>query len=120
MTGEELIQEGDRLARPCVHLCRAGVADTFTAWWRGPGVVPAPSGNYQHWLTVDCRLLPPGVGPAAGCLSVYTEATDRHGTAAHDPATTLPAVSRGGSPALRPPHPFAAPAGSRVPLRFGR
>jgi len=81
MTGEALIAEGCRLARPCVHLRPDGDQTKLAAVWRGPGQVPAPDGDYEHWLTIDCRFLPVGVGPSSGCMSVYTENVDHTGGA---------------------------------------
>jgi hypothetical protein len=73
MTGSELIAEAERLARPCVLLRSNGPADRFAAVWRGPGLVPAPGGFFRHWLTIDCRFFPEGLGLSTGCLSIYTD-----------------------------------------------
>ena len=97
MTGDALIAEGRRLARPCVHLRPNGASSNFAALWRGPGLVPPPAGDYQHWLTIDCRFLPAGVGPSGGCLSVYTDNHDRYGAAGYDPSAALDSA-RGGRP----------------------
>lgn len=96
MTGQELWGEAHRLARPCVWLRPEGPADDFAAVWGGPGVVPPPKkGAYRHWLTVGCWsykefLHRKGlkVGPAQGCLSVYTDEGDG-GVAVHDPRAKL-------------------------------
>lgn len=109
MTGDDLIAEGERLARPCVHLCPAGDPSAAAAVWRGPGVVPPPGDGYEHWLSIDCRFLPVGAGPSSGCLSVYTEDDDRHGAVTHDPSASLSSV-RGGRPL------YACPARSLPPL----
>jgi hypothetical protein len=90
MTGAELIAEGERLAKPCVLLKATGPDDALAAIWGGPGVVPAPYGFYRHWLSIDCRFLPAGLGPSAGCLSVYTdEEHTETGAAVHDPSKSL-------------------------------
>ena len=89
MTGEELIAEGRRLARPCVHLRSDGELGNLAAMWGGPGQVACPTPEHTHWLTVDCRFLPHGVGPRSGCLSVYTDDEDRFGVAIHDPLASL-------------------------------
>jgi hypothetical protein len=82
MTGTELIAEGEHLAKQCVLLTSNGVEQEFAAVWRGPGIVPAPPGPYRHWLTIDCRFLPRGIGPSLGCLSVYTDEESCEGGAA--------------------------------------
>jgi len=117
MIGAELIAEGERLAKPCVLLKAAGPDDAFAAVWGGPGVVPAPPGPYRHWLSIDCRFMPIGLGPPAGCLSVYTdEEHTETGAAIHDPSKVL-----SGSPRQR--RLYAHPARSLPPLegvfRFG-
>src|ERR1700722_19795833 len=73
MTGSELIVEAERLARHSVVLRDTGMQDRLAAVWGGPGLVAGPSGTSRHWLSVDCRFLPAGVGPSIGCLSVYTD-----------------------------------------------
>ena len=76
MTGGELIAEAERLARPCVLLRDKGPEDRLAAVWGGPDLVPAPEGSFRHWLTVDCRFLPVGLGPRKGCLGVYSDEDD--------------------------------------------
>jgi hypothetical protein len=88
MTGEALIAEGRRLARPCVHLCPKGKAADAAAVWRGPGLVPPPGDDYEHWLSIDCRFLPAKVGPKSGCLSLYTD-EDLTGAVTYDPDVVL-------------------------------
>jgi hypothetical protein len=95
MTGAALIAEGQRLAHPCVHLCPEGEPSNFAAVWRGRSQVPAPDGDFEHWLTIDCRFLPPGVGPTSGCLSIYTDNKDRFGTAVHDGSARLEQTRQG-------------------------
>jgi hypothetical protein len=109
MTGDAMIAEGRRLARPCVHLRPTGRAARAAAVWRGPGLVPPPGDGYEHWLSIDCRFLPAGAGPPSGCLSVYTENGDRYGAVTHDPAAVL-SPGRGGRLL------YAHPAESLPPL----
>lgn len=109
MTGAALISEGQRLARPCVHLLPQGEWKDFAAVWRGRGQIPAGESHYEHWLTVDCRFLPAGVGPSSGCLSVYTDDEDRFGKVVHDASALLEQTPKG-----RPL--FAHPTTSLPPL----
>jgi hypothetical protein len=109
MTGAALITEGQWLARPCVHLRPDGEQTALAAIWRGPGQVPVPAADFEHWLTIDCRFLPTGVGPTTGVASVYTEFGDRYGVMAHDPATSL-TLMPGGRPL------YAHPTTSLPPL----
>jgi len=90
MTGEQLREEGDRLARPCVWLCETGYNRDVGAAWGGPGIVPAPDKALRHWLSVDCFWYKEvlhhyghKIGPPAGVLSVYTD-DDGGGVAVHD------------------------------------
>lgn len=92
MTGAPLIVEGQRLARPCIHLCPQGEPSNFAAVWWGPGQIPAGG---RHWLTIDCRFLPSGVGPSSGCLSIYTDEEDRFGKAVHDGSARLERTREG-------------------------
>jgi hypothetical protein len=91
MVDPELVTEAERLARPCVLLRRTGAPETLAAVWGGPGIVPAPDGEFLHWISVDCRFLPPGVGPSSGVLSVYTDEGLDGGFVGHDPAARLSA-----------------------------
>ncbi len=116
MTGDELIGEGKRLARPSVHLKGFGDEACVAGVWGGPGQVPAPGEGYEHWLTIDCRHLPEGVGPRSGCLSVYSDESECVAAVAHDPTASL--LTQAGSQLL-----FAHQAISMPPLdavfRFG-
>jgi hypothetical protein len=79
-----------RLARPSVLLKRSSDAGPPAGVWGGGGIVPAPSGPFRHWLSVDCRFLPAGLGPSCGILSVYTNEEDCvSGYAGYDPTATL-------------------------------
>jgi hypothetical protein len=78
------------LARPSVLLKRSPDAGPPAGVWGGDGIVPAPSGPFRHWLSVDCRFLPVGLGPSGGILSVYTNEDDCvAGHAAYDPTAKL-------------------------------
>jgi hypothetical protein len=94
MTGEQLIAEGRRLARPCVYLCTSG--DHFAAIWGGKGVVPGGDGPYRHWLSVACSYIPGGEAKPSGCLSIYTDEDDcDSGIVALDDSLTLPEWAEG-------------------------
>ena len=96
MTGKDLIAEGQRIARPSIHLRPDGESDHLAAIWRGPGQVPCLTPEHTHWLTIDCRFLPPGVGLKTGCLSVYTDDDKcQGGVALHDPLATLVVSGKG-------------------------
>jgi hypothetical protein len=89
MTGEQLIAEGRRLARPCVYLRISG--QHVAAIWGGEGIVPCGDGPYRHWLSIACRYIPAGTDGRAGCLSIYTNETDCvSGIVAVDDSLTLP------------------------------
>jgi hypothetical protein len=74
MTGDQLIAEGRRLARPCSYLRTSG--ENFAAIWRGEGIIPCGDGSCRHWLTIDCRYIPEGEAQLSGCLSIYTNKDD--------------------------------------------
>ena len=116
MTGNALIAEGERLARPCVHPCPTGERTSVAAIWRGQGLVAPPGDGYTHWLSIDCRFLPIGTGPSAGCLSVYAEEDDRYGVVTHDPAAILSAT-RGGRELYARPAMLSLPPLEAVFLR---
>jgi hypothetical protein len=89
-TGAELIAEGEQLAKPSVLLKASGSDDQFAGVWGGRGFVPAPTGQVRHWLTIDCRFLPVGLGPSTGCLSIYTnEEKSDSGLAQHSARAEL-------------------------------
>ena len=93
MTGEELIEEAKRLARPCVYLTGQQSDNQEVAGvWGDPGLVPAPSEEYRHWLTVDCRFLPEGFSDLpAGCMSIYVDEEEEGGLVALNPSLHLSA-----------------------------
>jgi hypothetical protein len=109
MEMRELIVASQLLARPCVLLKRAGPADSFAGIWGGAPVVPGPSGPFFHWLSVDCRFIPAGIGPEMGVLSVFTNEADcESGAVAFDASAKLagPSESRlfaHGAQSLPPP-----------------
>lgn len=88
MTGEQLLAEGQRLARPCVYLRRSG--NDLAAIWGGEGIVPCGDGPYRHWLTIDTRYIPGARGQQPACMSVYTNEEDcESGVVAVDHASRL-------------------------------
>src|SRR5438094_211224 len=91
MSQHELAAAAEQLARDCVLLKKSGVAESFAGVWGGLGIVPAPEGPFRHWLSIDCRFFPAGLGPSMGILSVYTNEDDTcvSGVATHDPMATL-------------------------------
>lgn len=90
MDAPELLALAKWLARPCVLLKRAGSPDRLAGVWGGQAIVPGPSGPYRHWLSVDARFLPAGLGPGAGVLSVFTNEDDcASGVVAFDPSAKL-------------------------------
>ena len=94
MTPDQLIAEGQRLARPCVYLRTLG--GEFAGVWGGEGVVPpSEDGPYRHWLSIRMRFIP-GYAGRAGCLSVYTSEDDS-GTdlVAEDEYVELPDLTEG-------------------------
>lgn len=108
MDDTERIAEAERLARDCVLLKRFGSEDRLAGVWGGPGIVPAPDGPFRHWISIDCRFLPIGLGPSVGVMSVYTNVQDCvSGLVAYDSTASL-VVS--GEPAL-----YAWPARSIPP-----
>ncbi len=76
MTGSELIAEAEQLARSCVLLRSEGPKDHLAAVWGGSGLIPALEGSFHHWLSVDCRFFPDGLGLSEGYLSVYSDEED--------------------------------------------
>jgi hypothetical protein len=91
MTGDQLIEEGRRLARPCVYLRSTG--KEFAGIWRGEGIVPQKdlNGDDQHWLTIDANYLPFDSPRLTGCLSVYTNSEGSSGAVHFDKMMSLPA-----------------------------
>ncbi len=90
MTKLELLNAAQSLARPCVLLKRSGSANSFAAVWGGPGVLPSPNGSFRHWLSVNCRFMPAGLGPSRGVMSVFTnEAQCVGGVVAFDSSAVL-------------------------------
>ncbi|MDX2004258.1 MAG: hypothetical protein SFU83_03185 [Meiothermus sp.] len=73
MTLERLIEEAHKLARPSVNLEPFGEDSQFAAVWGGKGIVGSEKRkrNHRHWISVDCRFLPPGFDGLTGVFSVY-------------------------------------------------
>ena len=87
MTGEELLQIGRGLARPCIYLL--GVGEKLAAVWGGRGVAPPPEG-LRHLISLDRRWIPANLGRGSGCLSVYVDDEDcATGVAAVDESASL-------------------------------
>jgi len=98
MTGEQLIEEGQKLARPCVYLNAVGEGEVV-ALWGGPGVIAAPEGPYKHWLSLDCQFLPQNPANLTGCISIYTDEEDLEGgVVASDEFMSLPPAENGSIP----------------------
>jgi hypothetical protein len=94
MTGDQLIDEGLRLIRPCVYLRTSG--KDFAAIWGGKGIVQCEEGPFRHWLSIDTRHVPGFQGEPKQCLSVYTNTDDcETGVVAADETRTLPQRSDG-------------------------
>ncbi len=78
MNIDQLIEEARKIARPCVDLTQDDNG-VLAAIWDGPGLVEnrvAPScssGIFRHWLSWDCRFMPPEFEDLRGCLSLYME-----------------------------------------------
>ncbi len=95
MTGDELIQEGRRFARPCVTLDNGGTGEAV-AVWGGAGTVPAPDGPYRHWLSVGCRFLPQRPLGLSGVFSIYSNEGDGEtGVMAVDGSASISAIYGG-------------------------
>lgn len=108
MTGDDLIAEGLRLARPCVYLRTTG--EDFVAFWAGKGIVPCEQRPFRHWLSISSRCILSSEGEASGCLSIYTNEDDCiAGVVTVDQHRELPEASDG----IRL---YAHPASSMPPL----
>jgi len=91
MDTSELLAAAQRLARPCALLKRSGPADRLAGVWGGPPIVAGPSGPFRHWLSVDCRFIPEGIGLWSGVLSVFSNQDDcESGVVAINSAAKLP------------------------------
>ena len=98
MTGEQLLEEGQKIARPCVYLNDVGEGE-IAALWGGAGVVESPEGPYKHWLSLDCQFLPQNPANLTGCLSIYTDEEDiEGGIVAPDANISLPSAENGSIP----------------------
>jgi hypothetical protein len=94
MTPDQLIAEGQRLARPCVYLRTLG--GELAGVWGGEGIAPpSDDGPYRHWLSISTRFVP-GYAGRAGCLSVYTNEDDcETGIVVEDEHIELPEFAEG-------------------------
>ncbi len=72
MSDNQLLLEGHRLARPCIHLVDQP-ADTavIMAVWGGSGPNNDLPDGSEHLFTVDCRYLPPKLTAITGYISLY-------------------------------------------------
>ncbi|MEW4566640.1 hypothetical protein AB1L88_02115 [Tautonia sp. JC769] len=94
MTGDQLIDEGRRLARPCVYLRSTG--EHLAGIWGGDGIIPCGDGPYRHWLSIGTQYIPDGRSKSPGCLSIYTNEDDcTTGIVAVDAERILPEASEG-------------------------
>jgi hypothetical protein len=94
ITGDQLIAEGLRLARPCLYLRTTG--EDFAALWGGEGIIPCEEGPFRHWLSISTRYIPGSEGKRSVCMSIYTNEDDCvTGAVAVDDARTLPEISDG-------------------------
>jgi len=92
MDTKKLVAEGERLARPCLHLSPDSRAGRMTGIWGGAGVLEPPAGPFTHWFTIDCRWLATQGMPLEGLLGVYANEDDCNtGAVVHDPGARLPA-----------------------------
>jgi hypothetical protein len=90
MEDSALVALAERLARPCVLLKHTGNEDQFAGIWGGPAIVSGPGEPFRHWLSVDCRFVPDGLGPANGVLSVFANEEDcASGVVTFDAAASL-------------------------------
>lgn len=69
LTPDELIAEGQQLARPAVALYDKG--KQYAAVWRGSGVVSPGPGEWRHWISLDTRFLPDNPRKLGGVISLY-------------------------------------------------
>ena len=93
----EFLAEARHLARPAVALSTEG--HDYAASWRGTGVVSPPEGEWEHWISLDTRLLPENPHRRRGVMSVYLclEDGERFHQVAimHDGRATLPRETDG-------------------------
>jgi hypothetical protein len=95
MDAQELIAEGERLARPCLILSDKKESGKYTGVWGGEGILKSGPGSWMHWITIDCGWLSKQGIPLNGLLSVYTDESDESttesgGIVVHDPSRRLP------------------------------
>jgi len=73
LSGDELLAEVQKMARPCIHLTSNPEDGPFAGVWRGPGIVPIDLPEHEHWITLDCVRLPEEFAShqLTGAASVY-------------------------------------------------
>jgi hypothetical protein len=98
ISGFDLINEGQRLARASFHLVRNPGAGQQAALWSGHGPGEAPAAYPRHWLTINSRYLPPAVRQR-GSISIYTaQHTITEGLVVSREGERLPASAPGSTP----------------------
>jgi hypothetical protein len=78
LSGELLLTEVQKMARPCVHLTNNPGDGRFAGEWQGPGIVPVELADHEHWITLDCASLPEEFTshPLTGAASVYVNRSE--------------------------------------------
>jgi hypothetical protein len=94
---DELIAEGERLARQAVALYDEG--EKYAAIWRGSGVVSPGKGEWRHWISIDAQCLPDNPRKLRGVVSLYEWFGDDDRMSelkiVHDAQATLPKKTDG-------------------------
>jgi hypothetical protein len=91
MGPDELIAEGERLARPCLLLSDQQDSGSYTGIWGGEGVLRPSAGPWKHWLTIECGWLSKQGLPLTGLISVYANEDDcTTGQVVHEGTARLP------------------------------
>ena len=82
LSGEELLAEVRKMARPCVYLTKNFLDGPFAGVWSGPGIVPTDAKRHKHWITIDCTHLPAEFAPLqlTGAASVYIDKGTKAGS----------------------------------------
>src|SRR5215472_15759253 len=86
MDPAQFSEECQRLARPRLDLRRRDQVGEVAGVWGGPGPLPAPRGDWRHWITVSCGWLGRHGFQLSGLLGVYENRADG---AFHDFAAVL-------------------------------
>jgi hypothetical protein len=75
MTGEDLIAEGQKLAKPCVYLVTSAPSDApIAAIWGEEPILGTPGDDFRHWLSIDCSVLLDNT--SNGVMGVYSNEDD--------------------------------------------